>query len=696
MKQMMTLIQFGIRHYRFSLIVVITAVAALYWGTVKSESAEPINIKIKQFDPVDSKNWYRNLLDKSSFPVDLSFLNAAERPAGKHGFLQAKGESLVFEDGTKAKFWGVNIAAYTIFYTPKQQVSQQAKRLSSMGVNLVRLHHMDSSWVVPNVFGGKNTQDTKVLSLEELEKIDWWIKCLKEEGIYIWLDLHVQRAFKPADAITHFSEISQADELADLKGFNYVNASIQRAMREFNAAYLEHLNPYTNKRLIDDPAIAAVLITNENDVTHHFGNKLLPDKGVKYHAELYMRAAEKFALNHQLSINNTWRAWQHGPSKLFLNDLEHQFNIDMIKHLRQLGLKVPIATTNTWGDNPLSSLPALTDGDIIDAHAYQAASSLSSNPITTPDLTHWLAAAQVVAKPVSVTEWNADPFPAPDRHTLPIYVAGRASFQGWDAMMLYAYAQEPIESSKDSGSVSNWNSYNDPAMMATMPVAALIYRRGDVKEANKTYVLDLGKKLFDQEVNPKNSVFLRTASEMGKLQIAMPATAALPWLKKSPIPASATVNNNPNLSMLAIDTKNINNSELKRDLQKENMVINAAQTQAIAGWVGGETIKLDDVTFSLDTKNAVIAVQSLDDAAIKNSKNILISMAARTIVGKDGKLPSLSEPIDGTMTIQAPKGLKLYKKTLFQKTETVPVSYKEGYYTIVLNRALNTYWLNLK
>ena len=33
-------------------------------------------------------------------------------------------------------------------------------------------------------------------------------------------------------------------------------------------------------------------------------------------------------------------------------------------------MKSPIATTSTWGGNPLSSLPSLTDGDIIDAHSY--------------------------------------------------------------------------------------------------------------------------------------------------------------------------------------------------------------------------------------------------------------------------------------------------------------------------------------
>ncbi len=688
------LTQWIAQYFRYGLVFILGAVIAFYLPRVDSKNLDAVTIKTQKFDAVDTQFWYRNVLDWSSSPVDLSFLNEAERPAGKHGFLKAKGEQLVFEDGTQAKFWGANIAAYAIFHTPKKQVINQAKRLSAMGFNLVRLHHMDSPWVAPNIFG-IDSPDTKILNADALDKIDWWIKCLKDEGIYVWIDLHVQRNFKPADAVTHFAEMSKSKQAADLKGFNYLNVDVQRAMRAFNAAYLEHLNPYTNLKLIDEAAVAAVLITNENDLTHHFGNMFLPDKGLTFHSKKYMSEAEKFSIGKHLSMNQTWRSWQHGSSKIFLNDLEHRFNVSMIEHLKDIGLKVPIVTTNTWGNNPLSSLPALTDGDMIDVHAYQQASSFATNPIVKADFTHWIAAAQVVAKPISVTEWNADPFPAPDRHTLPIYLASKASFQGWDAMMLYAYAQEPIDAPKAS-TASNWNSYNDPAIMATMPAAALMYRRGDIQEANKTYVLDLGKKLFNEEFNPNNSIFIRTASELGKLQIAMPASPQLPWLKKSLISANAIVVDDPNLSMLPMDINSIGNSEARRDIQKENRVINTTQTQAIAGWVGNEKISLNSVSFALTTKNATVVVQSLDSAAIKDSKHILISMAARSVTSKDSKLPYLSEPVVGTLTIQAAEGLKLYKKGILKKMDVVPAAYKDGYYVIALNKNLNTYWLQLK
>ena len=256
------------------------------------------------------------------------------------------------------------VTAYALFGTTRENVRLQAHRLSELGFNLVRIHHHDSSWVVPNIFGDRTALDTQNLSLGMLEKLDWWIKCLEDEGIYVWLDLEVGRQFKFADGIDGFSEISKGKSTADLRGYNYVNTSIERAMQRFNEAYLNHRNTFNGLAYKDDPGIVALLLTNENDVTHHFGNALLPDKHVPQHNALYMAQAEAFATKFGLAKDKTWRSWEHGPSKLFLNDLEHRFDAEMIQHLRKIGVKVPIVTTSSWGNNPLSSLPALLSGDI--------------------------------------------------------------------------------------------------------------------------------------------------------------------------------------------------------------------------------------------------------------------------------------------------------------------------------------------
>ena len=97
----------------------------------------------ERFGSDNNAAWLTNILDWATAPVDLSFLNASERPAGKHGFLKAVKDRLVFEDGTPARFWGTNVVAYSLFATNSYDVKRQARRLSELGFNLVRLHHID-------------------------------------------------------------------------------------------------------------------------------------------------------------------------------------------------------------------------------------------------------------------------------------------------------------------------------------------------------------------------------------------------------------------------------------------------------------------------------------------------------------------------------------------------------------------------
>ena len=413
----------------------------------------------ERFGLDDETKWPTDILDWKTSPVDLSFLNSREKPAGKHGFLTADKDKLVFQDGFTGRFWGTNLTAYTLFGTKRDDVKLQAHRLSELGFNLVRIHHHDLLWVNPNIFGDRTAPDTKNLNPAMQEKLDWWIKCLEDEGVYVWLDLEVGRQFKSADGIEEFGEISKGKPTADPRGYNYVNSSILSAMQRFNEEYLSHRNAFNGLTYKEDPGIVALLLTNENDVTHHFGNLLLPAQKVPFHSALYMAQAAEFATRFGLDKSKTWLSWLPGPSMLFLNDLEHSFDVEMIQHLRKIGVRVPIVTTSSWGNDPLSSIPALVSGDVIDVHSYGSVDEFESNPLYAPTFIDWIAAAHVVGRPISVTEWNVSPFPTPDRHTTPIFVAASASAQGWDALMQFAYSLQALDG---PGRPSNWDAFNDP------------------------------------------------------------------------------------------------------------------------------------------------------------------------------------------------------------------------------------------
>ena len=163
--------------------------------------------------------------------MDLSFLNRDDRPAGRRGLVRADGDRLVFADGSPARFWGGNLAAYALFRTPRQDVRRQAHRMAQLGYNLMRIHHHDSEWVNPNVFGTKATS-SRQLDPRSLELLDWWIKCLKDEGIYVWLDMHVGRLIKPDDGLTDGAQ-EIAKSKGSMMGFNYYNTQVQDLMKDF-------------------------------------------------------------------------------------------------------------------------------------------------------------------------------------------------------------------------------------------------------------------------------------------------------------------------------------------------------------------------------------------------------------------------------------------------------------------------------
>lgn len=644
----------------------------------------------------DRSSWQRGLIGLASLPVDLSFLNARERPAGRRGFLQARDDQLVFEDGHVARFWGTNLTAHALFRTNAVTAQVQARRLSRLGFNLVRIHHHDSAWVNPNIFGD-DAPDTLNLDAEALRRLDWWIKSLGDEGIYVWLDLHVGRAFTAADEIDDFEEIAKGEPTAGAKGFAYVNPSIEQRMRAFNRAILTRTNQYTGLAYKDDPRIAFLLITNENDLTHHYGNALLPDKNVPRHNAVFMAEAAAFAERHNLDARATWRSWEHGPSKLFLGDLEHRFNVRMIADLRRLGVKVPIATTQTWGGMTLAGLPSLTDGDVISVNSYGAPGFLEADPRDEANLAHWMAAAGVAGKPLAVTEWNTSPFPAFDRSSLPTYLAAIASLQSWDALMQYAYAQTNLARVRRA---NNWEVANDPAMLAMMPAAALLFRQGHVAQGPKKHVLALSPgQLFDQPVSPATSQAIRTLTERSRVRVALPEVPELPWL--APTAAgdhTVTVVQDPNADLAASDDGQLcaATGEFCRDWRNGVFTVDTARSQIASGWIGGRTIKLGNVSFDIDTANASVAVQSLDGSPIDRSGRILISMAAQAVPDPQQQTFSMSEPVTGRLHIRAAPGLQLFRLSYNGLKEPLTATVSGGGYAIGLDSSLRSHWLVLQ
>lgn len=610
----------------------------------------PIN---ERYGPVDPQTWHHDALVWDDWPVDLSFLNQ-DKPAGTHGMVEARGDALVFADGTPARFWGTNIAAYTLYTGSQQDVATQAKRIAALGFNLVRLHHHDSHWQRTNVFAPGNT--TRTLDQNALERLDWWIKCLRDEGIYVWVDIHVGRQFRPGDDIPGYDELKRNRD-GKGEGFNYVNDRIQTLMREFTQQYLiDRNNRYTQTRWVDDPAVIALLITNENDLTDHFGNMFAKDKGNRIHQALYEKQVHSIAATMGLSSRDALKPWAPGPSKVVLAEIQHRFDEQAIHQLRNAGIKQPIATTNYWGNNKLWSWVPLLGGDIIDAHSYGQAEALSANPRYAGNWVHFLAGAQAAGKPYSVTEWNVSSR-FKDRFTAPTYVASIGALQGWDALMLYCYNQGPLGPQGGHHQFVNWI---DPGIMALAPAAAVLFRR-DVATANRTYVLRPDKDdLFGQPRNGFTSAAIRTAAEMSRLVVQMPEMKILPWARTTPVPDGEPIEDldrdllGPGTQQVVSDT-----GEIRRDWGRGVQTIDTSRSQVVSGWIGGMSLETSSATFAIQTPKATVAFTSLDGLPLDKSHRVLVSTGARAVPASNQGQQWMSEPVRGTIALKRSDPLKL-------------------------------------
>ena len=649
-----------------------------------------------RYGVTDTQDWYRDVLPWNAAPVDLSYLN--HKPAGSRGFVRAQGDQFVFEDGSPVRFWGGVLAAYTLF-SEKPRIEEQSHRIAQLGYNLMRIHHHDSMSWSPAVID-KKLPDSQHLDLANLDKLDYWIKCLKDQGVYIWLDLHVGRQFKEGDnngvpgGILGFDEIARHEGAAN--GFCYYNEILQKLMRDFNEKYLTHVNPYTGLAYKDDPAIMGVLITNENDLTHHYGNLMLKDKNNPVHNAVFEQAVKTFCVETGLPARETWKTWVPGPSKIFLNNQEHLFNRTMIDPLRKLGVKAPIATTNYWAGLSSFSLPALSDSDMIDVHSYGNSEALESNPRYVSNYATRIAGAHLYGKPLSVTEWNV-PYPATDRFTAPIYVAGMASLQGWNAIMVYNYAQVGIKDAPQRP--DTWSTFNDPALTGLMPAAALAYRQGHISLARKTYCLKLDRaQTYYQATDDNTSAAIRTLAETSRITLGLPDVPELKWDSETHPAEGVEVLTDPARDFIPSGQNYVESDtgELKRDWIKGIYTVNAPKTQAVSGWIGGEIFDLQDIGFRIQTRKATVVVTSLDDHPIRQSRKILISAVARVLV-HDGKLPFLSEPVAGKLTIKASPGMKAYPlKGDGTRGPLLDVQEKNGVYTLSLERSAGTHWYILE
>ncbi|MBE5758629.1 MAG: glycoside hydrolase family 5 protein [Clostridiales bacterium] len=190
----------------------------------------------------------------------LNFSHLLDAPAGCHGQTIVKDGSLYFEDGKRARFVGFNIPAGGMM--PKKETAEAyAKRLASMGCNVVRLHAEDSvGWnkeIISTIDYSEEGKGRK-LQDEYMDRLFYFVAELKKRGIYVQVDLHCYRVF------TNTGDLKVTPPKMQVKAMSIFNQELIDLQKEYATQYLSAVNPYTGMSFLEDPVVMCIQITNEN------------------------------------------------------------------------------------------------------------------------------------------------------------------------------------------------------------------------------------------------------------------------------------------------------------------------------------------------------------------------------------------------------------------------------------------------
>lgn len=198
--------------------------------------------------------------DEGLFPFVVSYDSPAnvtnvsawlERPAGARGFIRAE-DGRLRNDAGPVRFWATNFCFEGCFPT-HEQAERLAQRLARLGVNCVRMHHMDSY----SIWGKSPNKLT--IDPNKLDRLDYLVDQLRKHGIHTNLNLHVSRWFDQAEGFSGRAQRPDYD-----KGLDNFEPRMIELQKKYARDLLTHVNPYTGNPYTREPAVAFVEINNEN------------------------------------------------------------------------------------------------------------------------------------------------------------------------------------------------------------------------------------------------------------------------------------------------------------------------------------------------------------------------------------------------------------------------------------------------
>jgi hypothetical protein len=406
----------------------------------------------------------------------LDFSPAKVTPAGAKGWITVTpGGRFAYasEPSKPLRFYGANLCFWAT--TPDHETSDRlAVRLRRMGHNTVRLHHYDVQ--LTGGFGQDREGSSTGLDPEAMDRFDYLFAKLKEQGIYVKIDLFTIRQIRRNEVLPG---IVQMD---DFKALQLVSEKARENWWAFSRNLLNHVNKYTGLAYKDDPALAWICPVNENNVGSAYRSASPETKRL-------------FDQAWQAAGNTGAFSWETDAGARFGADLHLKAFRWMKERIRSTGSKALLTDNNGWHDQ-IALIRNRAALDWVDNHNYwDHPSFLGQNwglpsrganggGIATASLGGGLqnmALTRLFGKPFTVSEFQ---FTAPNRFRAEggLFMGALAARQDWDALWRFAWSHNE-EALDKVVPFDYFNIQSDPAMMASERAIVPLYMRGDLPKA---------------------------------------------------------------------------------------------------------------------------------------------------------------------------------------------------------------------
>ncbi len=642
----------------------------------------------------------------SQAPLDLRSMN--EAVAGEKGFVRREGDRLLLGDGRPVRFWGVNVGPNNIAQD-RASIDYLARRLAKLGVNLVRCHGA--------LFDPRSPDRADARALD---RVFYLVAALKRQGIYtalsyyfpLWLDV------RPEHGIGGFETIDNKKPFALI----FFDPRLQSFHRAWTRALLTAPNPHTGRPLAQEPAVAMVEAVNEDSLFFWtftkqnvpalhwqrlegmFGDWLKRrfgslDKALaswpRERLPVDDPAAGRVGLYE--AYHMTAAGLRHGspdkPKRVgeqvrFLTGLQRGFYEQTKRLIREELKSGSLVVASNWTVSDAATLDALerytyTAGDVIDRHGYFGGKHAGDGASYSVRVGHTFESRAAVSVPeeLPLQSFQVAGYPQvisevgwtnPNRTRADATFLGAAygALQGLDGITWFAVGSNFLR----DGSMSKFP-VSSPTVAGTFPAAALLYRRGDVREAGEVLrqALDL-EELFAMKGSGASATALDalrardvppTAQPTGRIDGFDPLSFYVGRVARAfgERPDRSRQANLPAFIDRQRRVVRSQTGELAWDYGTGVVRLDTPKSQGAAGFLS-RAGRIDLGSLALDCKNdyASLLVVSLDDRPLIESRKLLIQAMTEeqpygfTVQGN--RIASLGGAPLGVRRIQATVTLK--------------------------------------